>query len=161
MGRVGAPFGVLGWNHFFILADDPQSWLSLPLWYLGNTEKSFLPVRHKKLQQRGEKYLVQIENNESREKALTFEGLFLGAPLKDLPSLSPNEFYWEELKGMMALLPSGEILGEVVDLMESPAHPVLIIKNEKKEHLLPFVPAIVLKVDKTARTILVEWGKDW
>jgi 16S rRNA processing protein RimM len=44
--------------------------------------------------------------------------------------------------------------------MESGAHDVLVIKG-KREHLIPFVAAIVGKVDLAGGTIEVDWGEDY
>lgn len=162
LGRVGAPFGILGWNHFLVYADDPKAWLMMPIWYLGNEQKGFRPIEHKKLMFKNNKCLVQLENNASRDVAFSFEGLLLGAPLNDLPALSDNEFYWEELKQMAVILPTGEEWATVLHLMESPAHAVLVVKDKKQqEHLLPFVPQVVLNINKNKRQIFVDWEKDW
>ena len=76
LGRVGAPFGIYGWNHFMALADEPLSWLKMPVWWLGNKDAGYIEVHQKKLAQRNQKWIVQINGNQSPEKALDFVGLF-------------------------------------------------------------------------------------
>ena len=143
------------------LADEPLSWLKMPIWWLGNKENGYVEVHQKKLAQRNQKWIVQINGNQSPEKALDFVGLFLGAPLDKLPKLSDNEFYWEELVGMRVFLQSGDLLGEVAELLESPANAVLVVKNGEKTHLLPFVKSVVIHVLREEKRIIVDWGKDW
>ncbi len=160
LGRVGAPFGILGWNHFLLYADDPKAWLKMPKWFLGNEESGFKSITQKRLECRNNKWIVQIEDSQNRNTAATFEGLLLGAPLESLPTLDENEFYWEELIALPVFLENGELLGKVAELLESPANAVLVVKNDEKTHLLPFVESVVLSVLKGEK-IIVLWDKTW
>ena len=161
LGRVGAPFGILGWNHFALYADDPKAWLKIPTWFLGNEASGFKAITQKRLEYRNNKWLVQIADSQDRDTAATFEGLLLGAPLESLPQLNDDEFYWEELVGLPVFLKDGEVLGEVSELLESPANAVLVVKDSEKTHLLPFVESVVLSVSRSDKRIIVDWGKDW
>ena len=56
----------------------------------------------------------------------------------------------------------GTRLGRVAELLRSGAHEVLDVRDETgRQRLLPFVAAVVMKVDPAARLIRVDWGHDW
>ena len=161
LGRVGAPFGILGWNHFVLYADSPKMWLQMPIWWLGDSRNGFKEIAQKKLEMRNKKWIVHIQNAQNRNVATLFEGLLLGAPLCQLPQLGNDEFYWEELVGMQVVLPNKDILGNVAELIESPANAVLVVKNNQKTHLLPFVKSVILSVSRSEKKITAEWDKTW
>ena len=59
----------------------------------------------------------------------------------------------------------GIVLGEVCGMTEHGAHPLLRVARPAgapgPERLIPFVPAIVRRVDPNAGTIEVDWGEDY
>jgi 16S rRNA processing protein RimM len=55
---------------------------------------------------------------------------------------------------------AGESLGRVQRLFESGAAPVLVVVGET-ERLLPFVDAVVKRVDLEAGKLLVDWQLDY
>jgi len=53
-------------------------------------------------------------------------------------------------------------LGQVLGLIETSANDVLRVGDgSEKERLLPFVAAVVLDVDLSARRVRVDWEMDW
>jgi 16S rRNA processing protein RimM len=46
-------------------------------------------------------------------------------------------------------------------LFATGANDVLVVQDGETERLLPFVGAVVLKVDREARLITVDWGLDY
>jgi len=97
---------------------------------------------------------------DERDAAYALRGQEISVARCELPPPDENEYYWSDLIGLTAVNREGMILGQVDSLMESGAHDVLVIKG-KREHLIPFVAAIVGKVDLAGGTIEVDWGEDY
>ena len=53
------------------------------------------------------------------------------------------------------------VLGEVVKLMETGAHDVLVVRGEYGEKLIPFVSHYIDGVDAENRKITADWGVDY
>ncbi len=134
LGKILAPYGIKGWNHFRIYADEPMQWLKLPTWWLiaDKYEKNFKnnicnlveniwqpkAICQKNLRQNFSKssknannFIVQIDNCNNRNLAETYAGLCIAATLNDLTTLNNqqqqqnnNEFYWAELLGMQVVI---------------------------------------------------------
>ena len=52
----------------------------------------------------------------------------------------------------------GVELGEVVELMETGANDVLLLKNKAgKSHAMPWLPEVVISVDLTNSLIVADW----
>ena len=82
-----------------------------------------------------------------------------------LPAAGDGEHYWDDLTGFAVRNRAGVLLGEVSGLTEHGAHPLLRVSRpagvEGAERLIPFVPAIVDRVDVQAARIDVDWGEDF
>ena len=73
-----------------------------------------------------------------------------------------NEYYWADLIGLDVVNQEGTRLGRVAELLRSGAHEVLELRDETgRQRLLPFVAAVVKRVDLAARQIRADWGDDW
>jgi 16S rRNA processing protein RimM len=82
--------------------------------------------------------------------------------------LDANEFYWVDLIGHAVVNLRGEILGNVIGLMDNGAHPILRVvestetdAKKTEEILIPFVDRFVTTVDQTEKKITVDWERDY
>lgn len=111
-------------------------------------------------QQQGSKIVVLLDGLNSREGAVSYVGKAIYLPVGELPELGQGEFYWTQLKGLEAVTESGSRLGIVDHLLETGANDVMVIKQGEKEHLVPYVPAVVRKVDLEQGRIELDWETD-
>jgi len=83
----------------------------------------------------------------------------------ELPELSSNEAYWFELEGMEIINLEGQHLGHVQEVNNFGANDVLVVKpiNKKiKNLLIPYIKnRVVISVDKSENSILVDWQEDY
>jgi len=76
--------------------------------------------------------------------------------------LPPHEYYWKDLINLTVVNLEGITLGRVERLMETGSNDVLIIKNNKKEYLIPYLPKRFVKnIDLKTKQILVDWDPDF
>lgn len=95
--------------------------------------------------------LEGVDDVNSAEK-LRFTKLY--AREEDLPSLPEGEFYFFELIGLTGILPDGEELGSVTNVIENNAANLLEFTKENGEKvLIPKIPVFVKEVDLTAGKI--------
>lgn len=73
-----------------------------------------------------------------------------------LHELSEDEFYFVDLVGCQVFV-DDKPLGDVVEVMETPAHPILRVKGQERDILIPFVERFIVAVDIEAKTITVDW----
>lgn len=166
LGKIAEPYGVKGWVKIYPHADDPLDWAKMPVWWVGREGRDgqidWQSHRLMSCKAHGTTLVAQLEDVTDRSVAETFKGQWVGSPREALPALPENEFYWADLVGLKVVNQQGECIGGVAGLIETGANDVLrVVDTEGIEHLLPYVDAVVLKVDLAAGEILVEWGKDW
>ncbi len=166
LGRITAPFGVLGWVKVQIFGDDPLDWANLPGWWLGaeeNAKDSDWQARTLSgCKSHGKGLVARFEGVDDRSAAESLTGLYVGAPRTALPKIGRDEYYWADLVGLEVVNEKGERLGRVAELLRTGAHEVLDVRDaDGRRRLLPFVAAVIREVDLAVGRIRVEWGIDW
>ena len=92
-----------------------------------------------------------VEELDTAEK-LKFTKLY--AKEGDLPKLPKGEYYFFELMGLTAVLPDGEELGKVTNVIENNASNLLeITKGDGEKVLIPNIPVFVSDVKIKEGTI--------
>lgn len=165
LGKIVGAYGLQGWVRVHPFADDPQAWSRIPAWWLGQEDsppKAWREVALKQSRLHLDALVVQLEGVSDRDAAEALKGTLIGAPREALPAASKDEYYWADLIGLDVVTAREESLGKVEGLIETGANDVLCVRaDDGKEHLLPFVSAVILDVDLAVRRIRVEWEKDW
>ncbi|MBU0602305.1 MAG: ribosome maturation factor RimM [Gammaproteobacteria bacterium] len=168
LGRLAAPFGVLGWLRLHAFGDDPQSWRAMEQWRVSAdpdaSAEHWSSLRLKGFKLQGNGPVVHFEGCDDRTAAEKLVGLYVAAQRQDLPDTGKDEYYWGDLIGLDVVNAEGERLGRVGRLMETGANAVLVVVDEGDkpvERLIPFVSAVVKDVDRDAAVVRVEWGAQW
>lgn len=85
-----------------------------------------------------------------------FKGSELLLNRSDMHELEEDEFYYEELIGMIVY--TDQLIGVVSEVRDLPQGQLLVIKKEKGQALVPFRKEFVKEVNKQDQTItLIEW----
>lgn len=161
LGRIGAPFGIKGWVHAQSFSQDPESLLDYKIWQLSlkGSWKEFKVLEGKK---HGKGLVVLLSSCHTRDDACLITNAEVGINRSLLPELDKNEHYWADLIGLEVITEKGEILGHVDSLFETGANDVLVVKNETREHLLPYVPEeYILEIDLKKRQMRVRWDPEF
>lgn len=100
--------------------------------------------------------LVKFEGIDSLTAAKELVGGEVYVEAANLPSLAQGEYYYYQLIGALVRTLAGEWIGEVVEVLPSPAGDVLVIRDGSREHLVPMVEAFVKKVNLEEREIVID-----
>jgi 16S rRNA processing protein RimM len=159
MGRIAGPFGILGWVKVQPFTETIDGLLDFPVWNLGRGEQ-WREVKVLESEAHHKTLVARLEGCNDRDAAAALKGLEIAVPREALPDAPENEYYWSDLIGLEVVNVQGEVLGKVVDILETGANDVLVLEGER-ERLLPFTAQVILEVDLAARRINVDWGSDY
>lgn len=168
VGQFGSVYGVRGWLRIHSYTEIPESIFEYKPWFIKNKSEGWREIQLVEWKRHAGGYICKLEGFDQREDAqfLTNFSVFIDESV--LPELPEGEFYINSLIGMKVINQEGYDLGEIVDLMETGANDVLVIKaNEndeygKKERLLPLVfDTTILNVDKDTNIVNVIWDPDF
>ena len=166
LGEIIGSYGVRGWVRVRPFSEVPDGPLGFAIWWLrpprGSEWREFAKTDGR---MHSGAVLAGLRGVETREAALALKGFEIGVPREALPTAPAGEIYWDDLTGFAVVNRAGVLLGEVRGLVEHGAHPLLRVARPADalgpERLIPYVPAIVDKVDVGVGTIEVDWGADF
>ena len=103
------------------------------------------------------KLLADFEEIQNIEAAKELNGFQIKIRRELLPEKREDEFYIKDLLGVEAFS-GNEKIGDIVDVMETAAHNILIIEDvlNKKEIMVPLVDEFVKKIDFKSNRIEIE-----
>ncbi|MDP8926556.1 MAG: ribosome maturation factor RimM [Actinomycetota bacterium] len=100
-------------------------------------------------------FLIDLEGIEDRDLAGSLRGSELLLGREELDAPEEGEFYVGDLVGLEAYDEAGARVGSVADILQTPAHEVLVVQDYEEEIYVPFTVEHVPKVDLEGGRILV------
>ena len=147
-GRIVNTHGVAGEVKIEVWLDSPQFLKSFKRCFIDRREVKLLSARvHKGF------LIVKLEGVEDVNAAMALKGrtVFIDRADARLPK---GAFFLQDIIGASVVDESGSEIGKLVDVMETPASNVYVVKGER-EHLIPAVPEFIMSTDAENGTITV------
>jgi 16S rRNA processing protein RimM len=180
VGRVTSVFGIKGWVNVFSYTEPAENILSYSKWLLspaetkGQNKRTTMPElkQCKKValtdgQRHGKQVIAQLNQCDSREKAVAYVQQDIFIERTELPELE-DEVYWIDLEGLQVVNLQNQVLGRIVEMLETGANDVMVVRsesssndsssNDKREILIPYVEDYyVMEVDLEQGLVTVDW----
>ena len=148
LGKVSKAHGIRGEIKVYPYSDDPEQFsASYRRIYLSQDQEG-VPVAYniEKARVQGRQVLLQLEQCSSRTMAESLTGQQVYVSADDLPDLAESEFYLHELEGKLLVDTTGNQLGQVDNIIETPAHDLLVVRQAGKEYLIPVVADFIVEI---------------
>jgi 16S rRNA processing protein RimM len=168
VGYVSGAYGLNGWIKVTPFSTTADALLNAKVWWLDKPALHDVDVMQSK--PHSGDVVAQLMGVAGRDAAEALKGTAIQIPRSHFPALSDGEFYWVDLIGLAVVNLQGESIGQVHDMMDNGAHPILRIlsavseqadQGQAPEILIPFVDQFVKTVDQQAKIITVDWGLDY
>ncbi|MBA3474266.1 MAG: 16S rRNA processing protein RimM [Rubrobacter sp.] len=107
-------------------------------------------------------FLVDLEGISDRDLAASLRGSELILNRKELDAPDEEEFYVGDLVGLGVYDEAGTRIGSVADILETPAHEILLVRDDEEEpaeHHVPFTHEHVPTVDPEGSRVVVNLPK--
>ena len=174
LGKISGVFGVKGWVKVFSETEPRENIVSYSPWYL-LIDKQWQAFKLLAGKKHGKAVIAQLEGVDDRNLAEALQGVSISINASQLPGTSETEFYWRDLKGLQVFNPAGFEFGQVVDILETGANDVLVVRSKElanidkgkvkrkyKEYLIPYIwQQVILKVDLEAGKLEVDWEPEY
>lgn len=164
MGRVVAPYGILGWLKIQPHTEYLDGLLDYPVWSLGREDglrkTPWQSYTLETAKVHNDVLVVKLKGVNDRDAALKCKGLHVAVARAELPEADEGEYYWSDLIGLEVTNHQGVALGLVVELFETGANDVLVVKGDR-ERLIPYTDQAVLEIDLAKKTMLVDWDAEF
>ena len=100
--------------------------------------------------------LISFKGINERSQAEALIGAELFIPKAELPELEEDTHFWFDLIGMVVYTTEDRYLGRIESIIETGSNDVYVVRDHKKEVLIPALESVVLDVDVKAKRMLVE-----
>ena len=145
VGKLRRPHGVNGEILMEILTDFPERFEAGSIIFIGPEHQ---PYKIKSFRQHKDGLLVTFEGYDSPEEIGVLRNQYAFVSSSDRPALPDGEFYHHELLGLKVVEDNGDLLGNIVAILETGANDVLVVHPETgPEILLPFIDEVVLDIN--------------
>jgi len=156
MGRIVGSFGVQGWVKVKAFTESSDALGDYPDW-LVRTRAGWNSMRLEAFEVHSKGPVAKLAGCGDREAADALRGADVAVPREALGDAGEGSLYWVDLIGLEVVQQSGEPLGTIDGLFEAGDTSVMVVRQEGRETMIPFVPDYVKAVDREARRVTVDW----
>ncbi len=152
LGKILKPHGIKGWLRILSFAENLTAFERCQKVYLARNsleEQEVEGIRPYKSQA-----IIKFRGIDTRSQAETLKGHEIFVKIEAL-SREEDEYFWFELIGLKAFDPQGKGLGEVSEIMRTPAHDILVIRQGKRSYYIPMVEGIVEEINPQKGLIII------
>ncbi len=152
---IARPQGLRGEVIADILTDFPERFTKLDaVWAMtatGNVER--VKIERARLHKR--RVILKIAGYDDISQAEALRGVRLGITSDQLRPLPPDTYYDFDLADCLVATTSGGVVGRVTAVERHGAAPLLKVRGEEKEHLIPLVLSICVEIDIARKRIVI------
>jgi 16S rRNA processing protein RimM len=150
LGKIVATQGIKGQLRVAVYSGEFETILSLASLMLKGPDGRMETFQVAAVAVHGKKLILSFKEYDNINQSLPLVGHEVYVERHQLPALSEGEFYWFDLLGLRVETDHGEILGELVDIIATGSNDVYVVKDGKREYLIPALEDIVLDVNLDA-----------
>ncbi len=156
LGKITKPFGYKGELIFWFDVDDPTEYKGIQS-VLIELKTGLVPFIIQSLKLRMPNTAIVKLEDITPDAALTLVGNDLYLPLKVLPKLTGNKFYFHEVIGFDVIDTTYGNIGKIDKILDYPAQPIMqVVNKDAKEILIPVIDQIILNVDRKKKEMEVD-----
>jgi len=159
LGRIGSPYGVLGWMHIQSFTEPPQGVLDYAVWGLTNGTGARNSYRLVEGRIQGRGVVARLEGIADRDAAALLRGSLIEVRRSELPPPGEREYYRSDLIGFAVRNLAGAELGRLDHFVEGAVSTMMVVVGSE-EYWIPAVPEYLRKVDLEGRSLSVDWPVD-
>ena len=156
VGHITGIYGIRGWLKIESYTRPPENIFSFQPWYIKRNE-CWQEISVREGRNHGKGLIVALDGITDRDIARDLVDKEISIFRSQLVELPPGEFYWVDLIGMQVINQQGRILGNVVEILETGANDVMVVKGQGR-HLIPIVwNMYIFNIDPGKRLISADW----
>jgi len=153
VGFLRRPHGVQGEIIMDLHTDFPERLRSGRKLLVGDEHK---PMTLASARPHAKGMLIKFKGVETPEDVGQFRNQWVYVKASAVPPLPEGQIYQHELFGFKVVDENDNVLGELVEIIETGANDVYVVKDDSgRELLLPAIPSVILDLDPARRLMRV------
>lgn len=155
IGKVLKPRGLRGEVKVLPLTDIPDRFEHLDMVSVALTSQHRIQVKLEHVRYYKGCVYLYFQERHTVEDVQELLGKELQVERKDSPELPDGIYYHYEILDSVVYTDEHRHLGTVVDIIETGAHDVYVVKGEEREYLIPATRKIVTQIDREKGCIII------
>lgn len=156
LGKIAKKFSFKGEVLIYLDTDEPELYENLESMFV-ECGKHLVPFFIENSSLHKNDFLrVRFEDVKNEEEADALLGNHVYLPLKMLPKLSGNKFYFHEVIGFEIEDKRFGFVGEIQSINDSSAQPLFEVLNGDVEILIPMIDHFLVKIDRENKKVLMD-----
>jgi 16S rRNA processing protein RimM len=156
LGKIAKKFSFKGEVLVYLDTDEPELYENLESMFV-ECGKHLVPffIQNSSLH-KNDFLRVRFEDVNNEEEADAILGNHVYLPLKMLPKLTGNKFYFHEVIGFEVEDKRLGIVGEIQSINDSSAQPLFEVLNDGVEILIPMIDHFLVKIDRENKKVIMD-----
>jgi len=158
VGRILGAHALRGELSVEIQTDYPEQFAVRKQLYLGFAERppsTYVPYVLQSHRFHRGAVLLKFEGIDDRTQAESFRQQWVWVPIAEAVQLEEGECYVHQLMGLRVVTVDGEELGKIVEILETGANMVYVVRGADGEILLPDIGDVIKQIDLPAKQVTV------
>jgi len=155
IGKVTKTHGLKGDLKFYLPMD--EAWITgikdVRL-SCSNPLENFTDYRIQSFRGKNSPFIITLEEVDSIEVASKLAGQTIYISREKFPDLPKNEYYWFQIEGLKVYDEVGSYYGNIEEIIRTGSNDVYVVRDDKKEWLLPMIDSVVKIVDLKAGKLI-------
>jgi len=155
IGKIVSTHGIKGKLRVNSYAESPAIFTSQKFFYVKDEKGNFKRYEITNVEPHKNVILVELDGISSIDEAEKLIGTSIFIEKSKLLPLSEDEYYWFEIIGLKVFTDEGAFLGKVERILQTGSNDVYVIRNKKKECLIPAIADVVTNIDVIKKTMII------
>ena len=156
LGQILKPHGIKGELKILFYNEESNSLKNNQIVFLESKEGVCSEYKIERILYSFRKNRIKFFDINTIDEANQLRGYTLNVLRSDLPKLSKNEYYLDDLIGYTIMDSNSKVYGKVNSILSLPANDVLSIMHGEKEYLIPLIQDVVIDVDQEKEIITID-----
>ncbi len=156
VAKVAGAHGVQGWVRLASLSDNPDRFRPGARFLVQEEAGEHRELHMREVREAPGMLRAKFDGVDDRNAADELKGKELLVPAEEAGKLTEEHAYWEhQILGLKVVTPEGVTLGEVAEILYTPANEVYVVKGEN-QYLIPAIRDVVIEVDLEKGMMVIE-----
>ncbi len=155
IGWIVSAVGLRGEVKCALMTDFPKRFFSLEAVVVETKEGRRYPLQIERVRHRAHFVYLIFKGISSREQAEPLKNGRIQIKEEDRTPLPPDHYYQYEIEGLSVYLEEGTCLGKVASVLTTGGNDVYIVKQNRREYLIPAIKSVVKKIDLVKREMTI------
>lgn len=147
VGKVVKTHGLKGEIKFSSFVRDGDIYRGVKRVALGKNDGEKVEHRIQSIRGHSSRLIMKFQGCNSIDEAEKLCGWTLFVRREEFAPLPEGEYYWFEIEGLQVYDEDGRYYGRVVEIMETGSNDVYVVRDGKREILLPMIESVVKTID--------------